>query len=179
MRVAGGKVKGHQLKVPKVRDIRPTQESVRLAIFNILGDLVEGRKTLDLYAGSGALGIEALSHGAREAVFIEQNRHACEVIRENLAHAKIDKKGKVICRSVHQMLIELPDQDFELVFLDPPYAIGKLDHIFAALVPHLKRGALVVYEHAKTTEAPVGSSLRIIDRRIYGETKVTFLTIDE
>jgi 16S rRNA (guanine(966)-N(2))-methyltransferase RsmD len=176
MRVAGGKIKGHLLKVPKVRDIRPTQESIRLAIFNILGDFVEGKKVADLYAGSGSLGIEALSREAKEAIFIESNHHACETIRENLNPARIGPKGKVICRDVEQALSELPDNRLELVFLDPPYAVGKLDHIFRSLLPHLRRGAVIVYEHSKMTEPPVIPGLRIFDRRIYGSTKVTFLT---
>jgi 16S rRNA (guanine(966)-N(2))-methyltransferase RsmD len=176
MRVAGGKVKGHPLKVPKVRDIRPTQESIRLAIFNILGDFVEDKKVADLYAGSGSLGIEALSRGAKEAIFIESNRDACQIIRENLAPTRIGPKGRVICRDVKQALLELPDNNIELVLLDPPYAIGKMDHIFHSLLSHLKRGAIVVYEHSKMTEPPVIPGLRIFDRRIYGTTKVTFLT---
>lgn len=176
MRVAGGKVKGHPLKVPRVRDIRPTQESIRLAVFNILGDLVEDKKIVDLYAGSGSLGIEALSRGAREAIFIESNHQACKVIRENLIPAKIAPKGRVVCRDVKQALLEFPDNDIEVVFLDPPYAIGKIDSVWHALVPHLKRGAVVVYEHSKTTEPPDIPSLRAFDRRIYGSTKVTFLT---
>lgn len=176
MRVAGGKIKGHHLRVPQARDIRPTQESVRLAIFNILGDLAEDRKVLDIYAGSGSLGIEALSRGAAEAIFIDSNHQACRIIRENLENAKIGPKGKVICRDVKQALLELPQNDFELVFLDPPYAIGKIDFVFHSLVPHLKRGAVVVYEHAKTSEPPTIPGLRIFDRRIYGTTKVTFLT---
>ena len=176
MRIAGGKLKGHSLKVPKVRDIRPTQESIRLAIFNILGDFVEGKKVADLYAGSGSLGVEALSRGAKEAIFIESNRHACEIIRENLTPVRIGPKGKVICRDVEQALSELPNSGLELVFVDPPYAVGKLDHIFRRLLPHLRRGAVVVYEHSKMTEPPVIPGLRIFDRRIYGSTKVTFLT---
>lgn len=176
MRVAGGKIKGHHLRVPQVRDIRPTQESVRLAIFNILGDLVEDKKTMDIYAGSGSLGIEALSRGAKEVFFIESNHHACKVIRENLDNAKIGPKGKIICRDVKQSLLELPQNDFELVFLDPPYAIGRIDFIFQSLVSHLKRGAVVVYEHSKTSEPPNIPGLRVFDRRIYGTTKVTFLT---
>lgn len=176
MRIAGGKIKGHPLRVPPVRGIRPTQESVRLAIFNILGDLVKDRKTLDVYAGSGSLGIEALSRGAKEVIFIESNRQACKVIRENLENSRISPKGKVICRDVKQSLLELPQNDFELVFLDPPYAIGKIDFIFHSLIPHLKRGAVVVYEHSKTTEPPDVPGLRVFDRRIYGTTKVTFLT---
>jgi len=176
MRISGGKIKGHLLKVPKVRDIRPTQESIRLAIFNILGDFTEGKKVADLYAGSGSLGVEALSRGAKEAIFIESNRHACETIQENLAPARIGPKGKVICRDVKQALSELPNHNFELVFIDPPYAIGKLDYIFRNLLTHLKRGAVVVYEHSKMTEPPDIPGLRIFDRRIYGSTKVTFLT---
>jgi len=176
MRISGGKIRGHRLKVPKVRDLRPTQESIRLNIFNILGDLVKDRKTLDLYAGSGSLGIEALSRGAREAFFIESNKHACGVIRENLKHAKIEPKGRVICRDVKQALADFPDRDIELVLMDPPYALGKMDHVFATLVPLLKRGAVVVYEHAKTTETPPVEGLKIFDRRMYGTTKVTFLT---
>ncbi|MEX0587452.1 MAG: 16S rRNA (guanine(966)-N(2))-methyltransferase RsmD [Patescibacteria group bacterium] len=176
MRIAGGKVKGHPLKVPRARDIRPTQESIRLAIFNILGDLVKDRKVADLYAGSGSLGIEALSRGAREAIFIDSNRHACEIIRENLSPSQIEPKGRVICLEVKRALQELPSQSLELVFLDPPYAVGKMDHVFSALLPHLKRGAVVVYEHSKMTEPPNLLGLRIFDRRIYGTTKVTFMT---
>lgn len=176
MRISGGKVKGHELKIPKVRDIRPTQEAVRLAVFNILGDLVKDKKVADLYAGSGSLGIEALSRGAEKAIFLESNRQACQTIKENLDHARISPKGRVVCRDVKQALLEMPDDDLELAFLDPPYAIGRLDHIFKALYPHLKRGAIVVYEHSKMTEPPAVSGLRIFDRRIYGSTKVTFMT---
>lgn len=176
MRISGGTIKGHVLKIPKVRDIRPTQEAIRLAIFNILGDLVKDKKVADLYAGSGSLGIEALSRGAREAIFLESNRHACEIVKENLDHARIAPKGRIICRDVKLALLEMPDNDIELAFLDPPYAVGKLDYIFRALSPHLKRGAVVVYEHSKTTEPPDIPGLRIFDRRIYGGTKVTFMT---
>lgn len=175
MRVIGGAAKGHHLKTPKVRDLRPTQDAVRKAIFDILGDTVEGRKSIDLYAGSGALGIEALSRGAKHCLFVESHRGACGAIAENLKHTKLADRGKIVCRSVNQFLDELPDKDIELVLLDPPYTLGNLKPIFQKLVPHLKRGALVVYEHAKTTEAPPVEGLKIIDRRIYGGTKVTFM----
>lgn len=175
MRVISGITKGHRLKTPKVRDLRPTQDAVRKAIFDILDDLVKGRKTIDLYAGSGALGIEALSRGAGGCLFVESHRGACKVIAENLKHTKLSGKGKVVCRSVNQFLTELPDKDLGLVLLDPPYTLGKIEPVLRKLVPHLKEGALVVYEHAKTTEVPKVEGLKIIDRRIYGGTKVTFL----
>lgn len=175
MRVISGAAKGHRLKTPKVRDLRPTQDAVRKAIFDILDDLVKGKKAVDLYAGSGALGIEALSKGAKSCLFVESHRGACKIIAENLKHTKLAGKGRVVCRSVNQFLTELPDKDVELVFLDPPYTLGKIEPIFRKLMPQLKRGAIVVYEHAKTTEAPKVERLKIIDRRIYGGTKVTFL----
>lgn len=175
MRVISGAAKGHHLKTPKVRDLRPTQDAVRKAIFDIIFEVIEGRKAADLYAGSGALGIEALSRGARSCYFVESHRGACKIIMENLKHTKLAGKGRVICRSVDQFLTELPDKDIELVLLDPPYTLGKLEPLFRKLVPHLRKGAIVVYEHAKTTEAPAVPGLRIIDRRIYGGTKVTFL----
>jgi len=175
MRVISGSAKGHILKVPKIRDLRPTQDAVRKAIFDILGDLVEGRKVVDLYAGSGALGIEALSRGAENCLFVESHRGACKIITENLKHAKLVGRGKVICRSVNRFLDELSGKDTELAFLDPPYTLGTIKPILHRLVPNLKSGALVVYEHAKTTEAPKIERLRIIYRRIYGGTKVTFM----
>lgn len=175
MRVITGIAKGHRLKTPKVKDLRPTQDAVRKAIFDILGDLVQGRKAIDLYAGSGALGIEALSRGAESCLFVESHRGACKIIAENLKHSKLASRGKVICRSVNQVLTELPGKNIELAFLDPPYTLGKVDPILRTLVSSLKDGAVVVYEHAKTTGAPAVEGLRIIDRRIYGGTKVTFL----
>ena len=175
MRVISGAAKGHRLKTPKVCDLRPTQDAVRKAIFDILADTVEGRKTIDLYAGSGTLGIEALSRGATSCLFAESHPGACKAIRENLKHTKLVGKGKVICRSVNQVLAGLPGEDIELAFLDPPYTLGKIEPVFRKLVPQLKKGAVVVYEHAKTTEAPKIPGLKIIDRRIYGGTKVTFM----
>lgn len=175
MRVISGAAKGHQLKTPKVRDLRPTQDAVRKAIFDILADTVEGRKTIDLYAGSGALGIEALSRGATSCLFVESHPGACKAIHENLKHTKLAGKGRVIGRSVNRFLAGLPGEDIELAFLDPPYTLGKIEPVFRKLVPQLKKGAVVVYEHAKTTEAPKIPGLKIIDRRIYGGTKVTFM----
>jgi len=175
MRAITGAAKGHILKVPKILDLRPTQDAVRKAIFDILAEMIEGRKSADLYAGSGALGIEALSRGAQSCFFVESHRGACKIIAENLKHTKLEGSGKVICRSVDRFLTELPDRDLGLVFLDPPYTLGKIEPVFYKLVPHLKKGALVVYEHAKTTDAPKVGGLKIVDRRIYGGTKVTFL----
>lgn len=176
MRVIGGAAKGHQLKTTQVRDLRPTQDKVRSAIFDILGELIKGKKAADLFAGTGALGIEALSRGAKSCYFVESHPGACKKIGENLKHTKLEGKGKVICRSVKRFLEELPDKDLGIVFLDPPYTFGNLTLILHELSFHLEDGALIVYEHAKTTNAPSTAGLKIIDQRIYGGTRVTFLT---
>ncbi len=149
---------------------------VRKAIFDVLGDIVRGRKAADLYAGTGALGIEAISRGAKSCYFVDSHRGAGDIIIKNLNHTKLLGKGKVICRSVDHFLEELPDKDLELVFLDPPYTLGKLAPVLQRLLPHLRHGAIVVYEHAKTTDAPKVEGLKIIKWKIYGGTKVTFLT---
>jgi 16S rRNA (guanine(966)-N(2))-methyltransferase RsmD len=175
MRVISGVAKGLKLKAPKVRDLRPTQDLVRKAIFDILGDFVKDKKVLDLYAGSGSLGIEALSNGAEYCFFVESNRNACATINQNLKSTKLNFKGRVVCRSVTRFLRELPNKDVGLVMLDPPYTLGKIEPILRKITPHLKEGGLIVYEHAKTTNVPSLEELRIIDRRIYGGTKVTFL----
>jgi len=176
MRVTAGAAKGHRLRTTQVRDLRPTQDKVRKAIFDILGETVRGKKAADLYAGTGALGIEALSRGARSCYFVDSHPGACKTISQNLKHTKLGQKGKVIRRSVNQFLEELPDKDLDLVFLDPPYMLGKLAPTLRKLLPHLKYGAIVVYEHARTTDVAKIEGLRIFDKRIYGGTKVTFLT---
>jgi len=138
--------------------------------------MVVERKVADLYAGTGALGIEALSRGAKSCYFVESHRGACTAIAHNLNHTRLLGKGKIICRSVLRFLEELPDKDLDLVLLDPPYTLGNIEPVIRKIIPHLSNGAIIVYEHAKTTEVPKIEGLEVFDRRIYGETKVTFLT---
>jgi 16S rRNA (guanine(966)-N(2))-methyltransferase RsmD len=122
MRIITGKYKGRVIKIPK--DIRPTQNKVRKAVFDILGDL-EGLSFLELYAGSGAIGLEALSQGAREAVFVEKNIRCCEVIKGNLKSA-----GLVDVRVFRMDALEAVEKlsregkRFDIIFFDPPYYSG-------------------------------------------------------
>jgi len=124
MRVIAGEAKGLRLKRPAARHLRPTSDLVRGAIFDILASLgADCTRVLDLYAGSGALGIEALSRGAHWCDFVEQDRAACAIIRENLALAGFQERTRVHCMSVEKALDRL-DGPYDLVLMDPPYEEG-------------------------------------------------------
>ena len=122
MRVVGGRFKGRKLSSFDGDAIRPTTDKVREAIFNVLGVPFQFKKVLDLFAGSGALGIEALSRGAEEALFVDMSRESVKVIEDNLNACKIGKEAKVLKKPVLSAIAELKeDSGFDLVFLDAPY----------------------------------------------------------
>jgi len=138
MRIISGSAGGKTLKVPD-EVARPTTDRIRQALFSILGDLVAEARVLDLYAGSGALGLEALSRGAASAVFIDSSAIACAVIRKNLVNCKLAEKGTVrqvdAGTSLHEMLRR--EDQFDLIFADPPYFIRHGDDdLVAELLDH-------------------------------------------
>ena len=124
MRVTGGRAKGARLRTLRGADTRPTADQVRKAIFDILGPQVEGARALDLFAGTGALGIEALSRDAAEVVFVESSRQACSVILANLEATGVRARGLVRRGDVERVLARPPKEPYDLAFLDPPYARG-------------------------------------------------------
>ncbi len=170
MRVIAGRYRGHRLKAPPGRDTRPTSDRVREALFSILGD-VEGLRVLDLFAGSGALGIEALSRGAAEATFVEQSRRAAEAIRVNLA-AVGHPPASVRTESAYSYLGRTRDGPFDLVFDDPPYSsatrIGS--RLAELLTPLLTDRSLTGTESDK--RAPLELALPLVDERVYGDTRI-------
>ncbi|MFZ5453313.1 MAG: 16S rRNA (guanine(966)-N(2))-methyltransferase RsmD [Thermodesulfobacteriota bacterium] len=180
MRVIAGALKGRRL-APVKGHIRPTGAKVREAIFNILGDAVEDARVLDLFAGTGALGIEALSRGAREAVFVEDNPEALQVLRRNLEDLDLKDRVRVLPVAVRQALKKLAvhGEDFDLAFLDPPYggekAAAALEALSAAAI--LAPAAWVVAEHSRRDQLPeaAGELIRR-DLRRYGDTQVAFYT---
>lgn len=147
MRVIAGTAKGHRLKAP--RAARPTSARVRAAIFSMLQSLASPpSRVLDLYAGSGALGIEALSRGAGWADFVEQDRMSCAIIKGNLEHTGLAGQGRVYCSRVKEALLRLGPQ-YDMVFLDPPYGDPALPSLLGELAssPLLEKGATVIVEH--------------------------------
>jgi 16S rRNA (guanine(966)-N(2))-methyltransferase RsmD len=154
MRIISGTYRGLHIKTLKGADLRPTSEQLRETLFDVLGPNVEGSRFLDAYAGSGAVGLEALSRGAREVVFIEHYRAAAELIRKNLAALQIDSGYHVLACSVLTGLerLELEGARFDYVFLDPPYKeIREYHHVLRQLgrSPLVSPASLVVAEHSR------------------------------
>jgi pantetheine-phosphate adenylyltransferase/16S rRNA (guanine(966)-N(2))-methyltransferase RsmD len=185
MRVIAGSAKGRRLKTGGGRATRPTADRVKEAMFSILGSRVDlaGAEVLDLFAGSGALGIEALSRGARHAVFVEERREVLRVLRDNLSACGFTARARVLPISAAPALRRLGRERFECegVLLDPPYGQGliaeTLQQIVAAEI--LQPGAWVVVEH-HLDEAPVLTGpLHLTQTRRYGKTGVTLLRVAE
>ncbi len=179
MRIVGGKFKGHGLQGPKGQATRPTSDRVREAIFNILahgveGFSIEGARVLDLFAGTGAMGLEALSRGARFCQFVDDSADARGIIRHNADALGVIGQCKIWRRDAARLGPAAPQPGFDLVFADPPYNKGLGTKALASLVAGhwLKNGAIVVVEEAERAELTSPPTLTEIDRRVYGETQL-------
>ncbi len=177
MRVIGGRVKGRALRSPKRSTVRPTTSLVRGAIFSILQPMVnEGWQAADLYAGTGALGIEALSRGADRVDFVEQNPRCCAAIRENLEATGFKSQARVYCCSVKRALSVL-ERVYDVVFLDPPYSDSAtpdfLRQLFDSSIVGDKSTVIVQF----TTRQPLPEQFgrfRLFKARKYGDTNLLF-----
>lgn len=175
MRLTGGLDRGRRLFVPRGSRTRPTASKVREAIFNILGP--PPGSVLDLYAGSGALGLESLSRGAASAVFVERDGNALSALRRNLREAGVEGRSRVLAADVRSALRKLAggDERFSWVFLDPPY-VKDIASVLAELSGALLTPcAVVIVEHDRRHPPPdsVGC-LFLTDRREYGDTELSF-----
>lgn len=178
MRVIAGSARGLLLVAPKDRSTRPISDRVKEAMFGAIGARVVGAQVLDLYAGSGAIGIEALSRGAVHATFVEEARHALRAIHENLKRTGFTDRAEVHAMDVARFLGASSDTNalaWDVVILDPPYAERTLDLPLGRVVPHLAPGGLVVVKHFWRTPIPTGRGLSSSRTRRFGETALTFL----
>jgi len=181
MRIVGGGDRGRRLYAPRGRGTRPTAERVREALFDILGPAVRGTRVLDLFAGTGAVGIEALSRGAARSVFVEKEREAVRALRRNLAALGASRKAaRVVVGDVVTVLPLLAREEapVDLAFLDPPYAAPRISRALDALVQSglLGPGARVVVQHfAKGFVDAVPGLVPDREPRRFGETALTFL----
>jgi 16S rRNA (guanine966-N2)-methyltransferase len=176
VRIIGGSLGGRVLRAPGGAATRPTSEKVREAVFNIIGS-VEGDRVLDLFAGSGALGIEALSRGAAHATFVEVARPAVIAIRGNLRELGLSDRATVVCAdAVATAAHHQPETPWRLVFIDPPYRSDLATRAVLALpCERLSADAVIVIEHDRHNAPPdaLGSLLRT-DHRRYGDTLLSF-----
>ena len=152
MRVITGSARGRRLKTPEGQDIRPTTDNVKESVFNILQFDIEGRRVLDLFAGTGQLGIECLSRGAREAVFIDADRDAVKIVRENLKTCGFS--APVLQQDALSFLNNCGK--FDLVFIDPPYDAGLYEPVLKKInsVDILSDGGIILCESRRETVLP-------------------------
>ena len=182
LRVIGGEHRGRRLATPAGRDTRPTADRVREAVFSILGP-IGGVAVLDLFAGSGAMGIEALSRGAATATFVDDGRAACACIRENLATVGISDRARVVCRDWRAAVAaeRAAGRFYGLCLIDPPYSVlARIgDAIADALAPIVSPGGHVVVEGPASSALATLGGLPVADRtdRTYGSTRITVIRV--
>ena len=172
LRVSGGEARGRRLKAPK--GIRPTQGMVKQAIFNLVGPGIEGAEVLDLFAGSGALGIEALSRGAAGVTFVDHQARGLAILRQNLDVLGLKERARIVRGDVVRWLEASPDvvRRAGFVFLDPPYDDVVLDRALKVLDRSVD-DATVVAEHSRRQQMPSLERLQVDRQRRYGDTMVT------
>ena len=155
MRVITGKARGVQLKTPDGMLTRPTADRVKEALFSIINFDLPGAAVLDLFGGTGQLGIEALSRGADSAVFVDQREDACKIIRENLRRTKLESQGRVV-RSDYLDYLRRSREKFDIILLDPPYAEVFLENALKCIteIDILQSGGIIVAERPVEKELP-------------------------
>ena len=178
MRVISGKAKSLRLYAPKTSKVRPASDKVKGAIFNILGE-IEGLKVLDLFAGSGSVGIEALSRGAESAIFVESDRQIAHSIRKNLETCQFDPMGKILKMEVKKALslLSKKNEKFDLIFVDPPYDRNLVNPTLSLLERYLllSEHGVIVIEHSPRETILPKEMLEIYDQRKYGQTFISFI----
>lgn len=184
MRIISGMSKGRKLVTPKSLSLRPTSDRVKESIFNILSEEIEGGVVLDLFAGTGNLGIEALSRGAKNVIFVEKGRHALGLIQRNLAQLRLEERSEVLpidtIRAIR--ILKQRGKTFDVIFMDPPYEKGLVEKTLVKLRSHQiydKDSILVVEHHRRELLPPIIHGWNLIRRREMGETVVSFLTPQE
>ncbi len=181
MRIIAGKAGRIAIKVPSAV-ARPTTDFVRQAIYSILGERVENARVLDLFAGSGAIGLEALSRGAASCVFVDEHRQSCAVITENLTKTRLD--GGRTMKSEVLSFLKRDAASYDLIFADPPYwkHHGDKDHVGAILksgllLPRLAPDGMFIAEISANQPSPAAEGLTLTDRREYGGSAILWYAV--
>jgi 16S rRNA (guanine966-N2)-methyltransferase len=181
MRIISGTSKGKRLTTPKGQGVRPTSDRVKESIFNILGERIEGKMVLDLFAGTGNLGIEALSRGAAKVLFVEKGRQAIRLIQKNLSQCGLEGRSEIIPKDVNRAIGILKERgaSFDLILMDPPYEKGLISRTLDKLDSHriYHEDSILVIEHDRREPLPgIVVGWNLIRQRRIGDTVISFLT---
>jgi len=181
MRIISGTSKGRKLVTLKSPSLRPTSDRVKESIFNILREEIEGGMVLDLFAGTGNLGIEALSRGAKKVIFVEKGRHALGLIQRNLAQFGLEEQSEILPTDANRAIgiLKQRGKTFDLIFMDPPYEKGLIEETLTKLSSHQiyhRDSILVIEHHRRELLPPIINRWNLIRQRQMGDTVISFLT---
>jgi len=177
MRVIAGTLKGRRLEAPGWPGLRPTSDKLRETLFNVLAPRIRDARILDGYAGTGAVGIEALSRGAAQVTFVERDPRAVALIQANLRHCGVTERYAIIRASFAGTERPAGGGAFDVIFLDPPYEAAELPAALAAAEPLVGEGTLLVVEHAKRVTAPQRAGALVRGRELTsGDSALAFYT---
>ncbi len=182
MRIISGESKGRKLVTPKRYSLRPTSDRVKESLFNILGTEVEGRVVLDLFAGTGNLGIEALSRGAKRVIFVEKGRQALRLIQTNIDQLGLGDRSEILPRDVNRAIgiLNQRGECFDLILMDPPYEKGLIQRTLMKLSSHpvYHRDSILVIEHDRREPLPhILDGWNLVRQQKIGDTLLSFLTL--
>lgn len=173
MRVITGSARGRRLETLTGEDVRPTTDRVKEGVFSAIQFRIEGRRFLDLFAGSGQMGIEALSRGAKEAVFVDARKESADTVRKNLDATGLAKSARVVQGDAFSYLNQEP-KPFDLAFLDPPYGAGLLQKALPAVAQIMNQGGIIICESPQNEELPTEIDNFVLDRSYrYGKIKIS------
>ncbi len=178
MRIIAGQFRGRRLRGPKSRAVRPTSDRVREALFSRINAWLPDAVVLDLFAGTGALGLEALSRGALRAVFVERDPRALALIRDNISACGVGRRSRVVAATVSAALHRLSEDrcQFDLVFMDPPYGKDHVRRVLPILVGVTGEGSQLVIEHRTSDDwGTVPEPWKVKNATRYGDTMITLL----
>jgi 16S rRNA (guanine(966)-N(2))-methyltransferase RsmD len=181
MRIISGTSKGRKLVTPRSQSLRPTSDRVKESMFNILQDDIVGKVVLDLFAGTGNLGIEALSRGAKKTIFVEKGRQALRLIQRNLTQFGLEERSEILPKDANRAIgiLKQRGESFDLILMDPPYEKGLIQRTLMKLnsYPIYHKDSILVIEHDRREPlSTVMDGWNLIRQRRIGDTVISFLT---
>jgi 16S rRNA (guanine(966)-N(2))-methyltransferase RsmD len=181
MKIISGDLKGRRLINPEGTMVRPTGSRVKEALFSIIGDMIDGATFVDIFCGTGNIGIEAISRGAGRSIFIERNPKVAEILRRNIKTLGLMDRSQIVTLDALKAIKVLAKQEqvADIVFLDPPYAYNRVSEIIFAVSANdlVGTGGMLIWQHStKTNPEAAYGGLRRDTTRVYGDTAITFFS---